>query len=425
MTLLTAVVTVIVAAVGMPAAVAQSAPARDPAGAIAYVHPTGHVAVIDSPLAGEGSGLTVYGSGRQLAIFPAWSSDGNRIAAVTATERGGIVQIIDVANGGEPLVALEGQGRGPIYLNWSPDDRYLAVLSNTPAGILALDLVDMPAVMAGAPASRTLSFGQPFYWVWSATGRSILVHRDVLRRTAVVGLTSVAAFDVQRPLASPGAFQSPAISDSGRYIAYSSLDGSDGSVVVVGNPELGSSAEPVVRLPQRDLVAFGWRPGSEQLSVQGATSAGTFVGRLDLLDVASGVARTLSAKEVVASFWSPDGRWIAALSRRSGGVQQVSAIAADLHPVQALGPLLELDLIEADTRHVVEHGAVRLSAAFGSQYLPFFDQYSRSHSLWAPDSSAIVLPETGPTGTPQLVVHFVAGERIELVAGDMPAWNVR
>jgi len=402
----------------------QAAPSpRDPAFAIAFIGPTGHVAVVDPRAEDPQAGATSYGGHRQVAIFPAWSSDGNRVAAVTATAQCSRVDVIDVAGGSGSTVMLAAGDRAPIYLNWSPDDRFLAVLSSTPDSTLALDLID--ATGTGGRTRTTLAFGQPFYWVWSATGRSLVVHRDVLRRTAVVGITAITGFDVREPLPWPGAFQAPDISTSGRYLAYASTFGSDNHVIVTTNPERGAGAEPVVKLTQRGFVAFSWRPGYEQLSVQGATSAGSFTGDLELLDVLTGVSTVLSAKEVVASFWSPDGRWVATLSRRTGSEEVVLGPAPALQPVQRRLQRFDLDFIEADTRHVVEHGPVTLSQAFTAQYLPFFDQYSRSHSLWAPDSNAMVLPAIGPSGAPLLVIFDTDGSRTDLVAGDMPAWNVR
>src|SRR5690606_23916371 len=116
----------------------------------------------------------------------------------------------------------------------------------------------------------------------------LLVHRDVMRRAAVVGFSPISEFEVSHPLPWPGAFQAPDISTSGRYVAYASTLGSENAVIVTGNPERGAGTEPVAKLAQRGFVAFSWRPGREQLSVQGAKSAGSFVGELELLDVLSG-----------------------------------------------------------------------------------------------------------------------------------------
>jgi TolB protein len=65
------------------------------------------------------------------------------------------------------------------------------------------------------------------------------------------------------------------------------------------------------------------------------------------------------------------------------------------------------------------------SPLFLAQYLPFFDQYARSHRLWSPRSDALVLPALDDAGVPTLVVFGVDGSATPLVAGDLPAWNVR
>ncbi len=386
--------------------------------------------------------VTAYGAGPRQAIFPAWSSAGTRVAAVVAAPGGSWVEVVDVGRGGDPVVVLSAPDRGPIYLNWSPDDRHLAVLSSTQGEDLALDIVDVARAMGGDRGARTtLEYGQPFYWVWSPTGRTVLVHRDVLRDTALVGVSPITAFAVASPLPSPGAFQSPDISDSGRYVAYATHAGGGDSVVVLGNPERGAVGAPVAELAHEGLVAFAWRPGHDDLSVQGATDPGYFIGPVVLVEVASGEARVVSSDIVVGSFWSPDGRWLATLSldQDGGGGGRVAAAPYGLSPgataasgapgglalVQARVPLLRLRFVDADAGDVVDAGEYPLSRAFLAQYLPFFDQYSRSHSLWSPDSTALVLPVVGVEGRPTLVAVGVDGSARELVPGDMPAWNVR
>lgn len=394
---------------------------RDPAGLIAFVDGYGQLAVVDVASAA----VTAFGSGPGRAVFPAWSSDGARVAAVVVGQAGVAVEVVDVARGAGPTVVLAAPDRVPIYLYWSPDDRYLAVLSNTPGSTLALDIVDVARALSSDPAARsTLAFGQPFYWVWSPTGRAVVVHRDVLGEAALVGLTSVDSFAVASPLPSPGAFQAPDVSDSGRFVAYAARDALGERVVVVGDPERGGGARTFAQLEGEDLMAFAWRPGREQLSVQGATLPGYFVGPVVLLDAESGEARVVSEDLVVASFWSPDGRWLATLSLEAGG-EDGPVVEGGPARVQGRLPLLSLRFVDVDGLTAVDAGTFPLTPAFLSQYLPFFDQYSRSHRLWSPDSTALVLPVVGPTGAPTLVVVGVDGTSATLAPGDMPAWNVR
>ena len=97
-------------------------------------------------------------------------------------------------------MVLASPARAPIYLNWSPDDRFLAVLSSTQESSLALDVIDVSRPGGARLERTTLSLGLPFYWVWSATGRSLRVHRDVMRRAAVVGLSPITEFEVRHAL---------------------------------------------------------------------------------------------------------------------------------------------------------------------------------------------------------------------------------
>ncbi len=403
----------------------------DPAGLIAFVEPDGRMAVVDPAT----SIVTPYGGGLQRAQFPAWSSGGDRIAAAVADQAGGRVDVIDVAEGGEPFTVYARPGRGPIYLSWAPGDAHLAVLAGTGDGGLALDLVEMARARSGdAEAIRAFATGAPFYWTWSPDGRSLLVHRDVLRPTAVVGFTELDAFAVRRPLPQPGAFQSPALSSSGRYVAYARQDASGGRAAVAApNPERPEVGGTTRSLSVRGTAALAWRPGAEQLAVQHASPPGALPhGPVDLLDIATGEVRRISDDVVLASFWSPDGASLATLSLVApSGDRAVQASVASAtrtvvaRPVQAGGVTLVLKVVDPDTVASRTLGLFTPSPAFFGQYLPFFDQYARSHRLWSPASDALVLPALDEAGVPTIVRFGLDGEIRPLTAGDMPAWNVR
>ena len=407
----------------------------DPASLIAYVDPDGRAAVRDPGASAE---PVAFGGGLERAQFPAWSSDGNRLAVIVGDMAGGRVDVVDVAAGDDPATVYRADGRAPIYLAWSPDDRTLAVLANRAGGGLALDLVDVARALEGdAEAIRPFAQGAPFYWSWSRTGRSLLVHVDVMGPTRLAGLTGIDAFDVRRPLPDPGAFQSPALSASERYVAYAALTpAGERRVVVAPNPEVPAAGLFTRTLPHRGQAALAWRPGREQLAVQSAAvPAPHAYGPVDLLDVASGEVTRLTDDPVVASWWSPDGRWLATLSPVGGGGQRTVQASAGAgagrlqpvaeRPVQRGNALLSLKVIDADTLQTRLLGAFVPSPLFAGQYLPFFDQYARSHRLWSPDSDALVMPALDDDGVAQLVVFGVDGDVTPLGPGDMPAWNVR
>jgi TolB protein len=59
-----------------------------------------------------------------------------------------------------------------------------------------------------------------------------------------------------------------------------------------------------------------------------------------------------------------------------------------------------------------------------SQFLPFFDQYALSHSIWSPDSSALVLPMVNDEGRPGVyVVSASDGRRSFLTDGVIGFWS--
>jgi hypothetical protein len=63
------------------------------------------------------------------------------------------------------------------------------------------------------------------------------------------------------------------------------------------------------------------------------------------------------------------------------------------------------------------------AAPFVHQFLPFFDQYSKSHSLWSPYSDALVISLV-ENGRPMLAVVDVAtGHSRSLAPGVMGVWS--
>jgi TolB protein len=86
---------------------------------------------------------------------------------------------------------------------------------------------------------------------------------------------------------------------------------------------------------------------------------------------------------------------------------------------------MSLKVIDPETLETRVLAAFAPSPLFALQYLPFFDQYARSHRLWSPRSDALVLPALDDDGVPTLVVFGIDGATVPLVPGDLPAWNVR
>ena len=408
---------------------------------IAFVDLDGRPALVDP----ERAEVTPFALGAlQRAQFPAWSPAGDALAVIVSELGGGRVVHIDVTSGRVASLYLP-RDRAPIYLGFAPDGATLAVLANRFSGPgLALDLVDVPRALAGElHAAPPLAFAAPFYWDWipgeGALPTRLLVHQNVLSPQRRAGITGLEAFDLQVQLPNPGAFQSPSVAPDGRHLAYAAAVGDARSVAVLRYDPLRNEAEVIERWWHAGVAAFAWRPDSSALALQSPPVASPHsFGSLELLEVAGGNRRLLSDDIVIAFWWSPDGRYLAALSLVGGGAPggaigsaagselRVLNASPDALPVQqGRPPLLALKLIEVDSGVVTPWAVVTVSPLFYGQYLPFFDQYARSHSLWSPASDAIVLPVLDDAGVSTITVFGVDGSVRELVAGDMPAWGPR
>jgi TolB protein len=61
---------------------------------------------------------------------------------------------------------------------------------------------------------------------------------------------------------------------------------------------------------------------------------------------------------------------------------------------------------------------------FAAQFLPFFDQYAASHSIWSPHSDAIVLPAIDDAGQAHISVVPIDGRSpLRIADGVLATWS--
>lgn len=396
----------------------------EPVNRLVFVDPSGQVGTV-APDGSDSRQLT--DDPERLYLFPAWSPDSSAIAAIGSdSDGGGVFGLQDVGVGeGSMTVALhQDEDVLPFYLYWSPDSRQISFLANNPAGI-GLHLVDSN----GESDSELLTTGQPFYWQWTNDTNQLFVHTGASGDEATLGFIDTVNAEGDGNLSRPGHFQAPGLSADEQYLAYAELDSDGTRYVVIENRETGERHQT----EHAGYAALNWSPTRPQLAFtsppMSAPFDGVSFGTLHLMDAETGNVRILSDEVVIAFFWSPDGENIAFLTLNEGDEDITASrpVHSSKHTQQDQEDNFTLNLWIVN----IESGlANRLLAfeptnLFVTQFLPFFDQYNLSHSIWSPKSDALVLPIASEDG-PQVTVVPLNGETPTVVAdGFIAFWSHR
>jgi TolB protein len=406
-------------------------------GSIAVIDPSGALSVVDS------SGhSTVLAEGTGVAFgFPAWSPDGARIAAVAGGARETSISVYAVRGGATgpdptPVVVYRSAEVRPFYLYWAPGGRNLSFLATESNGLsLRLAPADGSAPLDANSPRAVIRRGEPLYYDWIGADR-LLLHVGAGSEAFLgeVGLDGTSAAPV---LARPGIFRSAVMSADRQYVAYvrAGRGGPDDVVVAARD----GSSEHTLRVFGIAAVVFD--PTGDTVASIGSVQAGQPdigfpVGPLRLMDPRSGATRTLLDGLVVAFFWSPDGRTIAALRLQAAGgstadtwpILAAAAIASPTASPSAppSAPPTEVRIVFVDvaTGAVKSERVVRPGRRFVNEVLPYFDQYALSHRIWAPDSSAILLPLLNASDETQLVALQPGGGDDPLtIDGEAGFWS--
>jgi TolB protein len=352
--------------------------------------------------------------------FPAWSPDGSQVAAIG---RSGAIVTVDVFDADPAAPALprriyESSQRPPFYLYWTPDSRFVTFLTAEPTP----DDIALRIAPADASApDEVVRAAAPLYWDFVDSSR-LLLHTGSTGSEAFTGEVDLEGDTLEDGTIDSGLFRAPAIGGGGSsraYVVAASDDPFGGGTLVVEARD-GSARHEV---PVGGATAFGFDPTSTSLAFIAPDKPSDPPspipsGALRTVDAATGEVRTLLDASVLAFFWSPDGKTIAALDLRPGedtpdpGQARLSearlatATTAALPPLAAATPGigLHLSFVDAESGSIGSERDLRVSETFGFQILPYFDQYALSHRFWAPDSSAIVLPLTDENNLDHVVV---------------------
>jgi TolB protein len=440
------------------------------AGRIAYITLNGDLEVANS----DGMSRRSIASGDRFFHFPAWSPDGRRIAAIGGNrERDGIYVFEDedalmaVVEPTAEHTAYESSRNPPIYLYWSPDSSHISfIAARAEEQSMGLHLASAhKAAMKEGSRPNLLAVGRPCFWHWSPDARHILVHCGGWDDDASAKLTTIDPFAPQSPVIDsvnrPGFFQSPCIAPDGRHRAFGQITRKNElELVIDGVAALRGERRIVVK--HTGVAAMSWSPVAAELAfICPPENMRTYYGPLRLLNGDSGDVRLLAEDIVLAFFWSPDGKSIAYFTvaqaaesirdlipdpdeiARDGGFYIDPALDDEARNGDADGDgegddtgdrgELWLNLWVVD----VQSGEERLIQTFEpvdifvNQFLPFFDQYAKSHRIWSPESDAMVLPmmrsnasgDRIPTICVVKTAAARAGELYEVAGGLVAFWR--
>lgn len=351
---------------------------------------------------------------RPAFVFPAWSPDGTRLAAVRQDATGTTIEVypaVEALGGGDPspVVIFRNAAIQPFYLSWTPDGGAVSYLASDATG-LALRIAPADALdpTDGTEASSIIRVGEPFYFDWVA--RDDLVAHVGIGEDAFLGPIDRSGDATARAIARPAAFRSPAVSPDGRYVAYAQV--TDDGPRIVATPRAGGAEQT---LPVAGTSAFSFDPSGTTLAALGPPSAlDTTIalpfGPLRLLDPASGEARTLLDGTNVAFWWSPDGSTIAALEAVPVGGDSDANVP-------------HLVFVDVATGEVRSDTIIQPGRLYVDQFLTFFDQYALSHHVWAPDGTSFLMPIVDENGLTSVGAFFPDGAPAVLLTGQMGFWT--
>lgn len=363
---------------------------------------------------------------RRWYTSPTWSARGRRLAFVRFDQltdgsiRGAILTTDRASR--NPQVVWESGELAPVYLYWSPDSRWISVLSQRSAeGGMELGLVDP----AGKLSYKPLDTGLPLYWAWDPGNRFMLAHvgggtpsGGRLTLLDIRDGTQKRNFNVR-----PTRFQSPQVSPDGQRMLY--VDSGSGSAQLVLRDIEGPGLDVLKTVSGSAFFSFS-RDGRRVAVMESPTPQLSADGTLRVLVTRrSERSVELDDPSVIAFFWAPNSRQIAYLILVSPAeLQQLlvePVFAAD--PEQLYVHLQVMDVRSGDSWNVATFPITRGSLST----LQFFDQYNRSGSIWSPDGNWLVFSAVARGGFPGIYLGSASGNLKPrfVTRGDLGAWSIR
>jgi TolB protein len=370
-----------------PAPSATTEPPLDPSAIVSIEELPGQLVIIDEtgniavsrPDGSDIVEITDDAGPEAVYAQPTWSNDGQRLIWSEATLESGVGVGISGAAGNE-RIHLD-MAQPPFYFNWAPNDQTVGVLHNGDAGSIELQLVD---VVEGQ--TRLVAGGAPLYFSWSPSSDMLAAH---------VGGEGFATLDLDGAVNDLGA-TSPAY-PAPSWIPEGILHVSPRGLELIGpggeGRILGTAPGPLA------LVAnsTGTRIATQVVTDDSPDAVGVAyvqtptlpTNKVLVVDLATGEIETITERLSVGFSWSPDGEALLIIE-----------------PTTEQGSVALLVWRDGELRRL---GVISPHPRFVREVLLFFDQYAQSHSLWSPDSNAVVFPGA-VDGDPGIWVYLLNEE---------------
>jgi len=351
------------------------------------------------------------------AWLPSWSPSGEWVVwAESPDNQTWVAARARPGSDDRDEVVLPGR---PDHLAFAPSEDVVYLLTPAPGGF---GLFSADFASPGEP--REIDLGVPYFSDVGPTG-DLLTHAGAETRVVTPDGTGSVLDD------SGAGYQTPLWLADGHTVVYSRRlgieEGSMNELVLhdLSNDEVRSLAH------YRRFVFFALDPGSERLAVAvfgrppaarfqtqevravGPTATGTDeLPQADTAELSTGLwlvpldgsdPEQLSEEPSGAPSWDPTGEWIVARST-VGGTGEWRAHADD-------------GRVRSSPAHTIGERGVSV------YYLQFWDQYSRTQTIWAPDGSAYAYPALSGSGAAHIWIHDLAtGESLALAPGSMAFW---
>lgn len=325
-------------------------------------------------------------------VQPIWSSRDTVIRSQIAPDDN---RLTATRIGGEEVWSVE-FATPPFYYLASPDEQSTTVISlrnnETSTGLIA-------ELISGPESVDTVSDEAPFYMTWEPNGNRLATHIGDERLEIKAGRTETV-------LESTGRYQAPlwlerglvTLRTQGDRTFLSVWDGSsfaDLGIVRGGARFVGTGNRIAIQ------TGSNADSGGIQAMVQSVPTIPA--GVLTIVDLETGSFTSVTSSPSPVYQWDPSG-------------------------TRLLFSTLENDPEPALVWHVWEDGDIRDFEPYApdpswfQSFVPFFDQYAQSVSLWSPDGSAFAYPAI-IDGEPRIVVQDLDATVARNIAGGVwVAW---